>query len=99
MSASIENVAKGYLANNQAISYWVAADYKSHPNVADVGAGHLNAGEQKKLQTDLDKMPGKIGAQITVYDNIGPGKWAKAAKQPKDIYVKNEGAALKGSFV
>lgn len=101
MSASIENAAKQILLNGRAIKYWVTADYSSHPNVSDVGAGHLSPTEQHKLQAHLNRMPGVVGAQITVYDSNGVGGWTKAinAHQPNDIYVKNEGQALKGSFV
>jgi len=77
----------------------VTADYSSHPNVADVGGGHLGGFEQIKLQGELNKMAGEIGAQITVFRKTMMGGWAPLKKQPKDIYVKNEGTALKGSFV
>jgi hypothetical protein len=98
MSASIENVAKTYLAQGNAITYWVTADYATHPNVADVGAGALPGSEKLALQTSLDKMPSNVGAQITVHEN-STGKWLVSKNQPLDVYVKNEGAALKGSFV
>jgi hypothetical protein len=100
MSASIENVAKSYLSSGDAIKYWVTADYSYHPNAKDVGAGHLKGTEKTNLQDALDKMPGEVGSQITAYEyDMTSGDWEEAAKQPDDVYVKNEGAALKGSFV
>ncbi|WP_157604352.1 DNA/RNA non-specific endonuclease [Rhizobacter sp. Root1221] len=99
MSHSIENIAKGYLSQGYGIEYWVTASYNYHPSVSGVGGSHLPQGEKQKLQTELDKMAGEVGAQITVHQG-GAGKWKVLPKpqQPKDVYVKNEGAALKGSF-
>jgi hypothetical protein len=103
MYHTIEKVAWSYLEDEDdeyAIEYWVTADYASNPNVDEVGAGDLSNAEQLKLQTELDKMAGKVESQITVYEPDGYGGWEKLPdkKQPLDEAVLNEGAALKGSF-
>ena len=100
MSSTMENEAKDWLKYNFAIEYWVEADYNKHPSVNEVGAGHLSPTEEQTLQNNyLDKMCHQVGAQITVWEPDPLGGWKKSKKQPKDMYVKNEGTALKGSYV
>jgi|GEM_PF-6504582 len=101
MSASLESLAKKYLQQGYGIKYWVQADYSSTPTVADVGAAHLDYSEKIKLQQYLNKMPGKIWGQITLYAKNLQGNWQEISQhlQPKGIEVKNEGAHLKGTYI
>ena len=86
----IETEVKSAIDKDFGVEYRVRPDYATHPVLADLGHS-----APVSLTPLLAYMAGTIGADYDIYDRSTK---KKVSGLPGEMFIKNEGAHLKGSY-
>ena len=86
----IEKEVKTAIEKDFGVEYRVRPDYTTHPVLADLGHS-----APASLAPLLTNMAGAIGADYDIYDRVTK---KKLSGLPGEMFIKNEGPQLKGSY-